>query len=188
MPMNETHSDTVTICEMNSEKLVMVASSKLDYLPKGWFETAVNMDENKNFILADEPDEARFWIIHATPLPKDTAELFKYENRYLLNEVDPEEFLNLSPPGESLTYDDMAAYGYTWDGMFPVTYDEAKPYMKEIEVFFLFSDNTEGALSGYPNAMTEQLVKNHMLGIQKPDWYYYCQRKKDEEANGVNNM
>lgn len=188
MLMNETYSDMASLWELNAEKLAVITLYKLDNLPYGWFETAVSVDEDKNFILADNTKEALFWVMTATPMPKDTTELFKHENRYLLNEVDPEEFLNLSPPGESLTYDDMAAYGYTWDGMFPVTYDEAKPYMKEIEVFFLFSDNTEGALSGYPNAMTEQLVKNHMLGIQKPDWYYYCQRKKDEEANGVNNM
>ena len=77
-------------------------------------------------------------------------------------------------PSNTLTYDDMSNYGYTWPGMFPLTKEEAIDLFqnKGLSIYRLFEDGTETAIESIED-FDEFDADIDMFGIEEKDWLKY---------------
>lgn len=77
-------------------------------------------------------------------------------------------------PDESITLDEMAAYGYTWGGMLPLRKDRAlELFNSGLAVFRLYDDNTEGQVEN-TDEMDAHDHFSGIFGVDKDDWERAC--------------
>lgn len=81
-------------------------------------------------------------------------------------------------PDYAVTNEDMHAYGYTWDGMLPITGAAAKTISKlGITVYELTPTDNE-----YEVKATELFDdKDRLFGVEKPDWNAFIQSDKGRD-------
>ena len=81
-------------------------------------------------------------------------------------------------PDYAVTNEDMHAYGYTWDGMLPITGAAAKTISKlGITVYELTPTDNE-----YEVKATELFDdKDKLFGVEKPDWNAFIQSDKGRD-------
>ena len=78
-------------------------------------------------------------------------------------------------PDYAVTNEDMHAYGYSWDGMLPITGAAAKTISKlGVTVYELTPTDNE-----YEVKATELFDdKDKLFGVEKPDWNAFIQSDK----------
>lgn len=83
-------------------------------------------------------------------------------------------------PDPNVSMDDMYNYGYTYDGMLPVSREKAIELLQNngIEIFKLYPDNTEVSMEG---SRIENDNEEVMYGIEKEAWERHLDRVKDFE-------
>lgn len=81
-------------------------------------------------------------------------------------------------PDYAVTNEDMHAYGYTWDGMLPLTGTAAKTISKlGVTVYELIPTDNE-----YEVKATELFdEKDKLFGVEKPDWNAFIQTDKGRD-------
>lgn len=82
-----------------------------------------------------------------------------------------------SVPDISVTVKEMYDYGYTWDGMLPVSKENVKGFSREFEIFKLYEDGTEALVSDE----TELDEHKGLFGITAEDW----QNKKEKYLDNL---
>ena len=77
-------------------------------------------------------------------------------------------------PSNTLTYEDMSDYGYTWPGMLPLTKEEAIDIFqnKGLSVYRLFEDGTEKAIETIED-FDEFDTDIDMFVVEEKDWLRY---------------
>ena len=77
-------------------------------------------------------------------------------------------------PSNTLTYENMSDYGYTWPGMLPLTKEETIDIFqnKGLPVYRLFEDGTEKAIETIED-FDEFDVDIDMFGVEEKDWLRY---------------
>ena len=77
-------------------------------------------------------------------------------------------------PSNTLTYEDMSNYGYTWPGMLPLTKEEAIDIFqnKGLSVYRLFEDGTEAAIEAIED-FDKFDADIDMFGVEEKDWIQY---------------
>lgn len=78
------------------------------------------------------------------------------------------EFLeNVVSPDDEISISDMRDYGYTWDGMYPLSRKKAlELFDNDLPIYKLYNDGTEVDVC----EMNEILEYSGMFGIEKHDW------------------
>lgn len=77
-------------------------------------------------------------------------------------------------PSNTLTYENMSDYGYTWPGILPLTKEEAIDIFqnKGLPVYRLFEDGTEKAIETIED-FDEFDADIDMFGVEEKDWLRY---------------
>lgn len=76
----------------------------------------------------------------------------------------------------TLTYEDMSNYGYTWPGMLPLTKEKAIDIFqnKGLSVYRLFEDGTETAIEAIED-FDKFDADIDMFGVEEKDWIRYIE-------------
>lgn len=88
----------------------------------------------------------------------------------------PEKFYLI--PDESVTQDDMHNYGYSWNGMLPLSYEKAKElWNKGLPIYHLSRNDSEAAIDELEDIEDWNLTSEDMFGIEWDDWKEYCKKE-----------
>lgn len=84
-------------------------------------------------------------------------------------------------PDDSISVDEMKAYGYCWGGMLPMKEEAAAEAMKSCTVYRLYGDDSEGMVRN-----TEELkahaAQGGIFGVEKLDWIAALERQNPLRA------
>ena len=129
----------------------------------------LNLDKREEVIVDDdgEGDEENYRAI-----PILTKEKIKKEVS-IIDEEDKIAAMQVDVlPDYAVTKEDMHAYGYTWDGMLPVTGITAKALARiGVTIYELRENDTEGMVDD-PDVFDE---KDRLFGVEKPEWNTFMQ-------------
>ena len=137
----------------------------------------LNLDKREEVIVDDdgESEEENYRAIPILPeerLKKEVS-IIDEEDKIAAMEVD-------ILPDYAVTKEDMHAYGYTWDGILPVTGITAKALARiGVTIYELRENDTEGMVDD-PAVFDE---KDRLFGVEKPEWNAFMQSE-----NGRNYM
>lgn len=71
---------------------------------------------------------------------------------------------------DKVSVEEMHGYGYTWDGMLPLTEKRALELMDtELQVYKLHTDGSEGVVK----SIEEVYAHDGMFGVEKEAWFAY---------------
>ena len=129
----------------------------------------LNLDKREEVIVDDdgEGDEENYRAIPILPEDKIKKEvsIIDEEDKIAAMQVDV-------LPDYAVTKEDMHAYGYTWDGMLPVTGITAKALARiGVTIYELRENDTEGMVDD-PDVFDE---KDRLFGVEKPEWNTFMQ-------------
>lgn len=79
-------------------------------------------------------------------------------------------------PDESISAEDMKAYGYAWGGMLPMREAEALEVMQKCSVYLLYADNTEG-MAHDKSEIVVHAAKGGIFGVEKVEWIQQLERE-----------
>ena len=137
----------------------------------------LNLDKREEVIVDDdgEGEEENYRAIPILPeerLKKEVS-IIDEEDKIAAMQVDV-------LPDYAVTKEDMHAYGYTWDGMLPVTGITAKALARiGVTIYELRENDTEGMVDD-PDMFNE---KDRLFGVEKPEWNAFMRSE-----NGRNYM
>ena len=137
----------------------------------------LNLDKREEVIVDDdgEGEEENYRAIPILPeerLKKEVS-IIDEEDKIAAMEVD-------ILPDYAVTKEDMHAYGYTWDGILPVTGITAKALARiGVIIYELRENDTEGMVDE-PAVFDE---KDRLFGVEKPEWNAFMRSE-----NGRNYM
>lgn len=129
----------------------------------------LNLDKREEVIVDDdgESEEENYRAIPILPeerLKKEIS-IIDEEDKIAAMQVDV-------LPDYAVTKEDMHAYGYTWDGMLPVTGITAKALARiGVTIYELRENDTEGMVDD-PDVFDE---KDRLFGVEKPEWNTFMQ-------------
>lgn len=110
-------------------------------------------------------------------------EIYRYDREKQALSVIPQGGLKQDTfPDSEVGLSDMHDYGYTWDGMLPLTKERALELMdEELLLFKLYSDGTEGMLE------TKDEIFSHdgLFGVERESWISYLNAQSQNETNGM---
>lgn len=110
-------------------------------------------------------------------------EIYRYDREKQTLSVIPQGGLKQDIfPDSEVGLSDMHDYGYTWDGMLPLTKERALELMdEELLLFKLYSDGTEGMLK------TKDEIFSHdgLFGVERESWISYLNAQSQNETNGM---
>lgn len=85
-------------------------------------------------------------------------------------------------PDQKVSVEEMHAYGYTWEGMLPLTKERALELMDtELQVFKLYADNAEGMAEN----KNEIISHGGLFGVEKKEWEAYQKAQNQEQTGGM---
>ena len=129
----------------------------------------LNLDKREEVIVDDdgESDEENYRAIPILPEEKIKKEVG------IIDEEDKVAALKVDVmPDYAVTKEDMHAYGYTWDGMLPVTGITAKALARiGVTIYELRENDTEGMVDDL-DVFDE---KERLFGVEKPEWNTFMQ-------------
>ena len=139
----------------------------------------LNLDKREEVIVDDdgEGDEENYRAI-----PILTKEKIKKEVS-IIDEEDKIAAMQVDVlPDYAVTKEDMHAYGYTWDGMLPVTGITAKALARiGVTIYELRENDTEGMVDD-PDVFDE---KDRLFGVEKPEWNTFMQSDNGRDYMAV---
>lgn len=129
----------------------------------------LNLDKREEVIVDDdgEGEEENYMAIPILPKEKIKKEvsIIDEEDKIAAMQVDV-------LPDYAVTKEDMHAYGYTWDGMLPVTGITAKALARiGVTIYELRENDTEGMVDDL-DVFDE---KERLFGVEKPEWNTFMQ-------------
>ena len=135
----------------------------------------LNLDKRDDVIVADENDSGD-GDNNYRALPEITKRNMEVN---IIDEEDKVAAMQVDLlPDYAVTNEDMHAYGFTWDGMLPLTGAAAKTISKlGVTVYELTPTDNE-----YEVKATELFDdKDKLFGVEKPDWNTYIQSDKGRD-------
>ncbi|HIQ66753.1 MAG TPA: DUF3849 domain-containing protein [Candidatus Coproplasma stercoravium] len=135
----------------------------------------LNLDKRDDVIVADENDSGD-GDNNFMALPEITRRNMEVN---IIDEDDKVAAMKVELlPDYAVTNEDMHAYGYTWDGMLPLTGTAAKTISKlGVTVYELTPTDNE-----YEVKATELFdEKDKLFGVEKPDWNAFIQTDKGRD-------
>ena len=135
----------------------------------------LNLDKRDDVIVADENDSGdgdnNYRALPDIRKRNMEVNIIDEEDKVAAMQVD-------LLPDYAVTNEDMHAYGYTWDGMLPITGAAAKTISKlGITVYELTPTDNE-----YEVKATELFDdKDRLFGVEKPDWNAFIQSDKGRD-------
>ena len=135
----------------------------------------LNLDKRDDVIVADENDSGdgdnNYRALPDIRKRNMEVNIIDEEDKVAAMQVD-------LLPDYTVTNEDMHAYGYTWDGMLPITGAAAKTISKlGITVYELTPTDNE-----YEVKATELFDdKDKLFGVEKPDWNAFIQSDKGRD-------
>ena len=135
----------------------------------------LNLDKRDDVIVADENDSGdgdnNYRALPAITKRNMEVNIIDEEDKVASMQVD-------LLPDYAVTNKDMHAYGYTWDGMLPLTGAAAKTISKlGVTVYELTPTDNE-----YEVKATELFdEKDKLFGVEKPDWNAFIQSDKGRD-------
>lgn len=135
----------------------------------------LNLDKREEVIVDDdgEGDEENYRaipILSEERLKKEVS-IIDEEDKIAAMQVDV-------LPDYAVTKEDMHAYGYTWDGMLPVTGITAKALARiGVTIYELRENDTEGMVDD-PAVFDE---KDRLFGVEKPEWNAFMQSENGRD-------
>lgn len=135
----------------------------------------LNLDKRDDVIVADENDSGdgdnNYRALPDIQKRNMEVNIIDEEDKVAAMQVD-------LLPDYAVTNEDMHAYGYTWDGMLPITGAAAKTISKlGITVYELTPTDNE-----YEVKATELFDdKDKLFGVEKPDWNAFIQSDKGRD-------
>ena len=132
----------------------------------------LNLDKRDDVIVADENDsgdgDGNYRALPDIKKQNMEVNIIDEEDKVAAMQVD-------LLPDYAVTNEDMHAYGYTWDGMLPITGAAAKTISKlGVTVYELTPTDNE-----YEVKATELFDdKDKLFGVEKPDWNAFIQSDK----------
>ena len=135
----------------------------------------LNLDKRDDVIVADENDggdgDNNYRALPDIQKRKMEVNIIDEEDKVAAMQVD-------LLPDYTVTNEDMHAYGYTWDGMMPLTGAAAKTISKlGVTVYELTPTDNE-----YEVKVTELFDdKDKLFGVEKPDWNAFIQSDKGRD-------
>lgn len=79
-------------------------------------------------------------------------------------------------PDDSISVDDMHAYGYHYNEMLPLRSDTAiKLWKNGCPVFLLYDDGSEGVVVDYADFINH--ADDGIYGVEKDDWFYFLENE-----------
>ena len=135
----------------------------------------LNLDKREEVIVDDdgEGDEENYRAIPILPKEKIKKEIS------IIDEEDKIAAMQVDVlPDYAVTKEDMHAYGYTWDGMLPVTGITAKALARiGVTIYELRENDTEGMVDD-PDVFDE---KDRLFGVEKPEWNAFMQSENGRD-------
>ena len=139
----------------------------------------LNLDKREEVIVDDdgESDEENYRAIPILPKEKIKKEIS------IIDEEDKIAAMQVDVlPDYAVTKEDMHAYGYTWDGMLPVTGITAKALARiGVTIYELRENDTEGMVDD-PDVFDE---KDRLFGVEKPEWNTFMQSDNGRDYMAV---
>ena len=135
----------------------------------------LNLDKRDDVIVADENDSGdgdnNYRALPDIRKRNMEVNIIDEEDKVAAMQVD-------LLPDYAVTNEDMRAYGYTWDGMLPITGAAAKTISKlGVTVYELTPTDNE-----YEVKATELFDdKDKLFGVEKPDWNAFIQSDKGRD-------
>ena len=135
----------------------------------------LNLDKRDDVIVADENDSGdednNYRALPDIRKRNMEVNIIDEEDKVAAMQVD-------LLPDYAVTNEDMHAYGYTWDGMLPITGAAAKTISKlGVTVYELTPTDNE-----YEVKATELFdEKDKLFGVEKPDWNAFIQSDKGRD-------
>lgn len=86
------------------------------------------------------------------------------------------------PMPDDVSMEEMYAYGYTWDGMLPLSEEKALELLDgNLPVFRLYEDGSESML----DAKEEIFSHNGLFGVERETWMDYLKALNQKEQNEI---
>lgn len=110
-------------------------------------------------------------------------EIYRYDwEKQTLSMISHRELLSGILPDRQVEISDMYDYGYTWEGMLPLTRGRALELMDcGLSVFRLGRDGTEGMLG----SREEIYAHDGLFGVEKEEWVSYLESQSQTQAGGM---
>ena len=86
------------------------------------------------------------------------------------------------PMPDKVSMEEMHDYGYTWDGMLPLTKERALELLDtELVLHKLYNDGAEATL----DSRNEILSHDGLFGVERDSWMEYLNAQSQNETNGM---
>ena len=111
-----------------------------------------------------------------------SGELYRYDkDRHVLSIVQVPEHEKILMP-DVVSMEEMYAYGYTWDGMLPLSEERALELLDAgLPLFRLYEDGSEGML----DTKEEIFSHNGLFGVEREAWAEYLKSQNQKEQNEI---
>ena len=177
--------DRGAIYMLDGETIQKVAEKlgcNLIILPASVHETIICSDE-LGLDLRRVKDHVK--AINKTVLKEDeylSGEIYRYDkDSHTLSIVQVPEHDKVLMP-DSISMEEMYAYGYAWDGMLPLCEDKALELLDEgLPLFRLYEDGSEGMLE----TREEIFAHNGLFGVERETWMEYLKVLSQKEQNEI---
>ena len=172
-PLSSFEKAVLTVVEENYLGLLIPGDVNPETLPNGWFHYYVQGSKNTITVLSSPPSH-RFIGTLLLEHPYELKGFFKKKTLPStdwapIEGVEIEKYLEMPSPA-TLTYEEMVAYGYHWDGMYPLTLQDIKNILNspsdvaDTPFYILNPDNTETLLESSDDIPED--AENRIFGIQ----------------------
>lgn len=131
-------------------------------------------------ILREMVKEVNRTQLHPTEILSDEVYQYSRDTQTLSRvvAVSQEEI----PMPDRVSMEEMHGYGYTWDGMLPLTRERALELMDtELQIYKLHADGAEGMVE----AAEEVYAHDGLFGVEKEAWFTYQNTQSQELASGM---
>lgn len=119
--------------------------------------------------------------LHATEILSDSVYQYSRDTQ-TLSRVSGAVQEKAEMPDKKVSVEEMHAYGYTWEGMLPLTKERALELMDtELQVFKLYADNAEGLAEN----KNEIFSHDGLFGVEKKEWEVYQKAQNQEQTGGM---
>ena len=108
------------------------------------------------------------------------GEIYRYDkDSHVLSIVQVPEHEKIPMP-DSISMEEMYAYGYAWDGMLPLSEEKALELLDaDLSIFRLYEDGSEGML----DTKEEIFSHNGLFGVEREAWAEYLKSLNQKEQN-----
>lgn len=133
--------------------------------------TELNLDKREEVIIEDEDDDASDGYYKALPVMSKAI----MEEEMIDREDKTAMIQTAVLPDYAVTQERMHGYGYSWDGMLPLTRQTAlRLWGMGLQVYKLNTNDTEAEVEKYEDLDDETTY----YGIEKPTWKKFCDNEK----------